>query len=130
MKTEAVTFIISGYQKDLPLENNQAAHAYLKAELDHHNIGYKTVAGKYKGFEEQSLVVVGAWTALLLDLADDVGQECILMLDANREAYLLYVDGDEQEHIGSWVTASKAEALAEDSWTYCPALDSYYVVRP
>lgn len=93
------------------------------------NYNRLAVHGVYKGDKELSYIIeVDDNLDTIQALSNKHKQECVLYLDNQREAYLIYPDGS-KEYIGSFVSASKALAIQQDNYTYNPETDTYYIVR-
>ena len=87
------------------------------------------IHGVYKGVSELSYIIeVDDNLADIQALANKYDQECILYLDNQREATLMYGDG-KKEYIGSFKSASKQLAQTKDSYTFNPNTGVYYIVE-
>lgn len=92
----------------------------------------KHVHGKYKGQLENSYVVAvrsPEEVDRLLLLARKYNQECIMFIDEKRDAILYYCDTYDVEPIGELVTVYEHLAHKQDSYTFCPVSNAYYVVK-
>ena len=88
----------------------------------------KALQGVYKGTSELAyLVEVNDNMDAIQAIASKHNQDCILYLDNQRNAYLVYPDNS-QEHIGVFKSASKQLAEKQDSYTYNPETNTYYIV--
>lgn len=93
---------------------------------------FRGLEGSYKGEREPSFMLNAHdfhVQGLASVLADD-GQESILFLDNQRNAFLRFApDYAEagQKWLGVWHHVPKAVALARDAWTRDPQSDLYYV---
>ncbi len=59
-------------------------------------------------------------------------QESLLVVDQYRNAKLVFcdnVDLKEDVPLGKWVECNKETAKLQDSWSYFPLKDSYYICR-
>jgi hypothetical protein len=74
-----------------------------RLELLH--IRTQVVDGCYGGIEEQSVLVDGIHRDLAIDIAKSFGEEAILEVDAQRNAFFLYIDSGEKKSIGEWSKA-------------------------
>ena len=93
------------------------------------NYNRLAIHGVYKGKEELSYIIeVDDNLADIQALANKYDQECILYLDNQREATLMYGDG-KKEYIGSFKSASKQLAQTKDSYTFNPQTGVYYIVE-
>lgn len=91
--------------------------------------GAKAVSGVYKGTHEQSYMIPlfnESHLSKLKCLASDFDQECIMHLDANRMATLIYMDGRKDEVIGAFRSVSEGVAVKRDAYTRDGK--AYYVV--
>ena len=87
------------------------------------------VHGVYQGQHELSYIIeVDGNLHVIQELANKHNQECILYLDNQREAYLIFPDNSE-EYIGSFKSASESYAKEQDNYTYNPQTDTYYIVE-
>lgn len=132
MRTQPITYIISAQLASLSEGVNKTRTDALRRELEDRGLNFKQVQGKYKDNEEDSFVVVQSGNnelrSLLEELASDFEQESILLIDANRAAWLLYSSG-EDEYIGKWEAATREIAQQQEGYTYCPVLNQHYIVR-
>ena len=117
----------------LNLDSPEAEH---KALRERHITKFKQVNGSYKGSTERAYVIT--FTSLthlqqILFVGREFNQESILIVDAKRNAELLYLDtvnkGITPKQLGKFVNVSKFEALAGDNWTHDIEKDYYYIVK-
>lgn len=85
--------------------------------------------GSYKGNEERSYMLSMSDHGKALVVAREHNQESILTRYSDGSVYLYYLDTFEQEYLGQFEAVSESEAKSQDSWTYRPDLDQYYIVR-
>lgn len=92
----------------------------------------KPVIGCYKGELENSYVIPVNPVSLgsVLALAREYNQESILSLDSTRNAYLIPAQTiNDEEYLGQFVSVPAIVAKQQDSYTYDPSTDTYYIVR-
>ena len=81
--------------------------------------------GIYKGQAEPSSQVFCSLEDAI-SLADKYNQESILVVE-NHIGRLVYLDGRPDQALGRWRSCPESEAKAQDSYTYDPKHDIYYV---
>ena len=100
---------------------------------------YKVLTGSYKGVKERSYLVLVSSDensfavdmdkiSRIKDLAWEYNQECVLFVDAQRLATVIYPNGKTVE-VGKYVREDKAKALLQDAWTYDFTADQYWVTK-
>ena len=82
--------------------------------------------GNYCGERERGFILANTTDAVVLELAKDFEQECVLKTDGQRAAFLLYVDGG-VESLG-WLVGSTVPPEGVD-YTYSPVTKGYYYTR-
>lgn len=110
--------------------NNTAIIENLRAD----GIVLKDLQGSYKGQREDSwLIDANDWHAIELPatLADD-GQESVLYLDNQRNAWLYFAEdgyafGAKAVHLGPFREAHVTMATLRDAWTRDLSTGKYYV---
>lgn len=119
------------FSAERPNQNNVERNTLMRTMLDELNINYKLVNGVYEGTNELTFVVTpknDVEKQTLVDIAlKQFSQDCVLELDSNRTARLLF--NGESKTIGKFVSCNRNEALKRDSYTYCPVNNSYYIVK-
>ena len=131
-KQKPTTVIFSAYNDYRDNHSNITRNLKLKDTLTSENINYKEVVGRYKGVFEMSLVVNVKDTNELQriqELSDLYDQDCILHLDANRNATLLFNDSTKETSIGKFQACSEMIAKKLDSYTYCDLNKTYYIIK-
>lgn len=126
-------YLISAYRPEYTNDENKARHQTLLQMLQDDARRNGTLSpieciGCYKGNLEQS---IQTWTdeSMLLDIANEYGQESILRVD-NGQATLIYLcTGGREENIGKWVPTSGGVARAQNSYTFDTKYGCYYVVE-
>lgn len=91
--------------------------------------GAKAVSGVYKGTHEQSYMIPlfdDKKLPKLKWLASQFNKECIMHLDENRMATLIYMDGRADEILGAFRSVSERVAIKRDAYTRDG--EAYYVV--
>jgi hypothetical protein len=108
--------------------NSDAVNAKLSCELSNKLSRYKSVLngrkvtsaiGCYLGNMEKSFKFEGSKADFSLISAvafADYGQESILMVSDNLEAYLRYYDG-RKEYVGKWTEVSEETAVRNNCYT-------------
>lgn len=134
MNTKPQCYIISAYRESYTQEHNQRRHKQLGRDLKAIGATLETV-GCYLGSSEQSWLVIPAGFSdndarnEIIRLIQDYGQECALYLDANRGAYFLDGNGN-QDYQGQFIPATRSQAMAQDGYTFDPANNSFFVIKP
>ena len=72
----------------------------LKNHLTNSEISFKIVSGQYEGKTEISFLIPNISEREALNIAIMFNQECILVVDENREAKLVFTDGSESTYLG------------------------------
>ena len=124
MNTIQPFIIFSVFNSDSTLEENTHRHVTVREFLDAESIKYIEVEGVYKGDHERSFLVsdTDRSRAIVENAAISYGQECILFVDANKNADLVYQDGT-RESIGKWGRVGSNES--PDSYTVGPRGERY-----
>lgn len=120
------TFFIYCVGQSIPVINA------FKVAMAHANITVKPLMGSYKGVTEYSFVsrmndypAISAW----LD-----EEESILHIHSFNsrdvpKATLIYLKEGRREDIGHMIAVSREEALAQESWTFDPAYNNYFICK-
>lgn len=112
---------------------NKQKTSSLKGLLERSGLPFKPVEGCYKDSKEVSFVVEVEnrdEIRLVQDFSKLYGQESFLLIDESRDVTLIFnADESENRSLGKFVAVGKAEALVEDSYTYCVETDTYFVCR-
>jgi len=120
--------LISAELSSLSQEENKQRTEELLARLQRADMAFKKVQGKYQGTTETSYLVV-AMTAsdrtFLEILGKEYGQECILYVDRDRLATLIY--SDKVTPIGSFKLISKDKEPTGD-YTYDYETNTYWSI--
>lgn len=110
-------YIVSVMHASLTSEANFDRHEETKVWLTSLNIPYKVVKGVYKGVTEQAFLLIaddiGKTYKVATMLAEEYNQECILSVNENREAKLLYPNSE--TNIGKFQRVVSTAGL--DSYT-------------
>ena len=124
MKTTQPFIVFSAFNSESTLEDNVSRHITVREFLDAEEIKYIEVEGVYKGEHERSFLVPDTDRARAIseNTARSYGQECILLVDANKRAELVYQDGT-REQIGTWRRVRLNEA--PNSYTIGPRGEKY-----
>lgn len=96
------------------------------------DIGVKPLFGKYKGQSERSFIA--NWSNFETIKPWLEAEESILILGRSNTkgeplARLHYLSTGENVPLGRMVQVTRDEAMAEDSWTFCPLNKAYYLCR-
>lgn len=75
------------------------------------------VMGQYKGQREMSIVVDALHFNSIKKIARKFKQESILLIDADSNGTLLYLNDNRLQVVGSLRKISKQESLNSDSWS-------------
>lgn len=126
------TVFISGARKDRVALANSCAHKDLKNDLKGvSRLDFVECQGVYKGTKEASYVghVPDLQTVhTLLTLASQYGQESILVVDWDANAFLFYTDNT-MEYIGKMYSQKlmgNELDIGQDSYTIIPELNRIY----
>ena len=95
-------------------------HVSLGKALKDHGFEFGEVEGCYKGVTEQSYLVEyegGEELFQLFMLAVFYAQESVLVIDAERNAELMYTTDDRYEKLGKLEPISNLQAEKLDAWT-------------
>lgn len=93
----------------------------------------KVLQGCYKGKKETSFIMSANYLAYILNNAEYYEQESILYLSRHKhglyKAKLVFLDTNlPNKEIGYLRGVKKEVALKEDSYTYCPLTDQYFII--
>ena len=77
-------------------------------------IKYRDVLGTYNGVKEQSIKVADRFETVVLSIAAQYNQECILYVDRKGSAYLRYMKDLSIKQLGSLVQISPLAARSLD----------------
>lgn len=103
------------------------------------NIGFnkfKYVKGCYNGNQEVSILVPLMYenpmqtTCDLIDLerlANEHKQECLLFVDSNRDAWLVYLGRKHPVDMGKFVRAPANDVTDHEAWTMDPKTGQYWI---
>lgn len=124
--------IMTAFKKELDYHTNVARNLelarYAQAVL---GCPIKALKGFYKGDSEDSLYIEFRTQdnyERLLEYAMAMGQESVLLLDANRLASLIYTDNtDKVEHLGKFKATDKQGIAGLDCYSYDAELNQYYI---
>jgi hypothetical protein len=87
----------------------------------------RPVDGCYKGTTEQSHLVTGSTKEQVIEFLKEFNQESALLVDNQRNGWLVFSDGGDDAFIGAWKKVSEAEALREDGYTKIDG--QYYICK-
>ena len=78
--------------------------------------------GRYDSKAESCVVVFSNIYEPLLEIAKNYNQECILFVNARREAELIYLDHRPPRYLGRW---QKATPNKSEGYTYVPGKGTF-----
>ena len=127
--------IFSVDQATAALSDNIRARTSLATELTLAGISYKELLGSYLGQTETSFICSIDHYDFVKQVAKLNQQQSILVIDNERQASLVYVDGTKVAgrnflKLGTFKAVPRDIARAQDAWTYCHALNTYYITTP
>lgn len=99
----------------------------LAAYFETHNLAAMRVNGVYKNVAEPAVLVMQTqksrgddFERAVLRMARQYGQESVLHVTPERNAALIYCDGERREPLGRFREVDETEALRHDAYTeYC-----------
>lgn len=125
--------IFSGAQGKSKQEDN-TIDINVRALLNSEDIPFKEIKGRYRGFTEASYIVPFEYAPIILDIAEELEQQSVLILTNHKhglyKARLKYIGNKEDEDIGFLRSTDKDAALAQDSYSYRPDTDTYFITTP
>lgn len=98
-------------------------------QLKEQGISCGPTLGLWEGIEEPGILVrVDTWDqhAAVLGLAFEQGEKCVLLVDSERAAFLLFPDSTYQ-YVGAWKPITWQQSLTAPAWTLAENLGQYYV---
>lgn len=119
--------LLSAERSELSTELNQHNTNALRYSLSTLGLYFESVKGMYKGVSEESFMVFGVTSNLMLNrimgLANLFNQESILTVGLNRDANLVYLEDGRKEHLGAFDQVSStlgldAYIVLDDGTTY------------
>ena len=78
--------------------------------------------GRYNSKAESCVIVFSNIYEPLLEIAKNYNQECILFVNARREAELIYSDHRSPQYLGKWI---KATPNKSEGCTYVPGRGTF-----
>jgi len=103
----------------------------LGLEVD--KIPFLEVEGFYKGDSEKSLMVLTSGEFAFktcFELARIFNQESVLTRDNENNARLVYLNNSQPPlRLGKLIQVSEVEARSQDSFTYVPKTNEYYITK-
>lgn len=121
--------IFSVFNFDVNKDVNEIAHSVLLDNLKAHDIPHIELLGMYKGREEKSILISGfEHREIVESTCKAFRQECYLESYHDRACALVYPDG-KRVSVGTMTAVSKAEAQAQDSFSYNPVGDQYFITK-
>ena len=110
-------YLISASCAHFRTDDNLVRTQSLKTELELCGLPFKGVAGMYNNVPEASFMVPTSNRELILDLAKKFDQRCVLHVDKNREAAMVYVSGLKDQYQGKWKSIQDVEAASIGNYT-------------
>ena len=94
-----------------------------------HGLSYKHLVGSYKGIREASfLVEYDTQLPLILDWAEKLEQESVLLLDEDRNAQLFDFKDQQGVIIGKLQAITSKQAIKLENFSYCPLNNQFFGV--
>lgn len=128
MNLHTTTYILSAELSTLSDNDNFTRTESLESTLKGLGVRFKRVLGSFKGRKEVAFCIVGCDESTVIDLVKAWGQECALVLDAARLAYLIDGTGV-SKLIGKFKVVPEDIALRHDAWTFDNVTGQYFVVE-
>ena len=100
----------------------------IKHLLSEFSTDFKLLEGWYKGTKETSFLVLEKECPSHRLIFNAYDQECYLLLDVDKEAFLVY-RGGKKTSIGYFKETDKLIAQKQDSYTYDVETDKYYICQ-
>ncbi len=107
--------ILSAKTKNLSSVETFKQNYALKEILKTSGLPFKMVSGRYGGEDEDSFLIPNISEKDALDIARLFSQECILVVDKNREAKLVFTDGSESENLGYFTNGESDDNFTIDA---------------
>jgi hypothetical protein len=121
--------IFSAELSDNTMVQNKFNSREVSQQLTIRGIPFETILGSYKGSEEISFIVSYEYLAVALRLAKSYNQHSILLRDNENNASLRILESGEFVNLGKMVNVSVEEALENDSWSFHPKLNKYFICK-
>ena len=122
MKITGLSFAVIGLTDDNDIANKR------EVALETLPITFDRGIGFYKGLKEHVAIVWNVGTrveSFLTSLGFEWGEESILVVDANREAYIVTCIDGKSTRVGPWRRVWGSEVENFDAWTQYEG--NYYV---
>ena len=134
MNTEIPFFMLSAETDIHSSGENAYRHSMLKRQLQKAGLAIATCRGVYKKRAENSILVIDENPSIddcfniVLRLAATYAQETVLGVDANRNANLIFTDGQRgSKWLGRFINVT--EEVAKAAGDYTERAGRYYVCR-
>lgn len=88
------------------------------------------LVGMYKGEHENSYICLSYdFNSFVLPMGFVTGQESILRVSECNKKYtdLIMLQGGKQVHLGCMKSVTEEQAMREESWSYRPDLNQYFI---
>lgn len=129
MKSNIKAYFISAFRPENDFSKNVNNSNKLYHSLVDQQLAPTDCIGNYNGITELSYMIVAdsTYEALLLDLASQFKQECILVVHDDNRAEFVYCDG-KREYMG-WMREIKDNEKLSDYKGYSFVNDKYYTIK-
>lgn len=108
--------------------DNIKRHYAMMQQLRDQKIPFRELYSSYKGKPERALAFEGDHHKPLVDkIASQYNQETTLSIHPNGDTHLHY--GDQSNHIGKWQEVSKEDAIANQSYSFDPGSQKYWIAK-
>ena len=121
--------IFSAARGDVSMVKNSINTLHAEQHLKALNIPYSKLLGSYNGVEELSFLVTAEHLDHVMFLAKFYNQHSILLRDNENNASLFILDTSVLVKLGKMVSVTVEEALANDSWSFHPKLNKYFICK-
>jgi hypothetical protein len=124
-------FIILSACQGKDIQSDESNTSKLEKSLIERGYLFKRVLGCYGSKKEVSFYVQSNDIRDLLGLSQVYNQECILFVDADRQASLIRSNGflRQVDKIGTFQQVKQFEALTSQSYTYDHENNGYYICK-
>lgn len=112
--------IVSAERAEHDVDVNAARTEWLRDRLETSDLSALPAEGMYAGAAEKSFLVAvprDAELAVIMELARVASQESVLVLDEDRQARLVFLDGRPDVPLGIMREVSRARAIGAGAYT-------------
>lgn len=121
--------IFSVERGDVEYHQNKASCRVIEGQMTNKGIEFEKLVGSYNGIEETSYMVSYEHLEYTLSMAAWFSQHSILIRDNENNASLRLIDSTEIIKLGKMINVSVEEALGNDSWSFHPKLNKYFICK-